>query len=477
MKTLWLFLALFAGLAVPVGLAADVSELTGADMTRQGIAAYNRGDYNSAIRLLSARARMAPADPNVFYYLGHCYMHNKQSGPAASMFAACIRIAPNSQAGKYAISALEHLSSAPGSNGSESSPHNKKPDPAAVAAAKDSLMSEKPLDKSFNDAVARIRSQRQSLKNKIDHIWAEMQDDIQAMGSKSTVNAAELEGLQREAENKVQDAQTRQLRWENRLLAPEKIDVRPMPQLPQEKPDDSKIALGSLLAHFKAEQPFDPFATDITPEVTSKFLSIYDVFGELSTYQPSERRVAKQAFMQLKSSIEGKQNILDQDIYNLKATLIRDLVQANTNYGAQGYNKWKVVNPSAFIAAAKIPRMDQNNLTPAELEMSQVVQRAKRRIEQVSENYHQDVEHLIAGAKERVHGMVAQTGQLNKQLQNPSGTIQLVPHGTDLYTRNYVNFGDRPELDSPVAQPAKHAKPAKPAHAKQTKATGRQGSK
>ena len=433
------------GLAARASLAADVTQVTPADLARQGIAAYNHGDYNSAIRLLSARARLAPADANVYYYLGHCYVHIKQNGPAASMFAACIRLAPTSQAGRYAVSALEHLSTAAAS---ESAAADKPPDPEAVAAAKDSLMSEKPLDKSFIDAVARIKSQRQSLKVKIDHIWAEMQDDIQAMGSKSAVNAAELEGLQREAENKVQDAQTRELRWENRLLAPDKIDARPIPQLPQEKRDDSNIALGSLLQHFIAEQPFDPFAADITPDVTSKFLSIYDVFGELSTYQPAARRMAKQAFTQLKSSIEGKQDILDQDIYNLKSTLIRDLVQTNSSYGAQGYNKWKV-NPSSFITAAKIPRMDQNNLTPAEMEMSQVVQRAKRRIDQLSENYHSDVENLIAGAKERVHGMVAQTGQMNKQLQNPSGTIQLVPQGTDLYTRNYVNFGDRPELDAP----------------------------
>src|SRR5262245_15406890 len=106
MKGSWSLLALlFVFLSASATFAADVTQITPADLTRQGIASYNRGDYNGAVRLLSARARLAPADGNVYYYLGHCYLHNKQNGAAASMFAACVRVAPNSQAGRYALSA------------------------------------------------------------------------------------------------------------------------------------------------------------------------------------------------------------------------------------------------------------------------------------------------------------------------------------------------------------------------------------
>ncbi|HEY9870413.1 MAG TPA: hypothetical protein V6D08_14710, partial [Candidatus Obscuribacterales bacterium] len=120
-------------------------------------------------------------------------------------------------------------------------------------------------------------------------------------------------------------------------------------------------------------------------------------------------------------------------------------------YGGITYSKGKI-NPASFIIGAKIPRSEESNLTAAEVEMSQAVLRAKRRIQQLMEDYHKDVESLIAGAKEKVHGTVAQSGQMNKQLRNPSGNIQLVPLGTDLYIRNYVNFGERPELDLPARQ-------------------------
>lgn len=449
MKLLVLSFVVLASAALPAALAADVSELTPADMVRQGVAAYNRGDYNTAATFLSARASLKPEDATVFYYLGNCYLHGKQYKQAAHMFAACVRISPNSQAGRYALAALASLSASSAADDARGGAEGAAPDPAALAAARDALMSEKAVDESFNEAVERIKSQRHTLKAKVNRIWADMQDDIFSLGSKTAANAAELEAIKREAENKVQYEQTRELRFEHRLLGPDKIDVRPIPQLPAEKPDDSKVALGSLLEYFKTEQPFDPLAADVTPEVTSRFLTINDVFGELSTYQPSARRLAKQAFLQLKSSIEGKQDILDQDLYQLKSNLIRDLVQINSTYGGITYSKGKI-NPASFIIGAKIPRSEESNLTAAEVEMSQAVLRAKRRIQQLMEDYHKDVESLIAGAKEKVHGTVVQSGQMNKQLQHPSGNIQLVPLGTDLYIRNYVNFGKRPELDPPA---------------------------
>jgi tetratricopeptide (TPR) repeat protein len=449
MNLLILAFVVLAGTALPAARAADVSELTPADMFRQGVAAYSRGDYNAAATFLSARARHKPEDATVFYYLGNCYLHGKQYKQAAHMFAACVRISPSSQAGRYALSALESLSASSAADQAGGGTEGAAQDPAHLAAAKDALMSEKAVDKSFNEAVERIKSQRHTLKAKIDRIWADMQDDILSMGSKTAANAAELEAIKREAENKVQHEQTRELRFEHRVLGPDKIDVRPIPQLPAEKPDDSKAALGSLLEYFKTEQPFDPLAADVTPEATARFLTINDLFGELKTYQPSARRLAKQVFFQLKSGIEGKQDILDQDIYQLKANLIRDLVQINSTYGGLTYSKGKI-NPASFIIGAKIPRSEDSNLTAAEVEMSQAVLRAKRRIQQLMEDYHKDVESLIAGAKERVHGTVAQSGQMNKQLRHPSGNIQLVPLGTDLYIRNYVNFGERPELDPPA---------------------------
>jgi tetratricopeptide (TPR) repeat protein len=449
MNRIALTITIIASLSCLKAFASDVTQLDPDKIAQYGIASFNKGDYQTAIRYLSARARMKPEDSNVYYYLGNCYLKTNQNTEAAHMFSACIRMSPGTQAGKYALSALESLSTRPKT--SDAPPPDTGPDPAQTAASKDSLMSEKPVDQEFNDAVVKIKNFRQTLKTRVDHVFLQMQDEMQSLQQKNNPTyATDLERLQREAENKIQDIQTKELRLENRLLAPDKIDVRAIPQLPVEKIDDTKTALGSLLDYFKPEKPYDPFATDITPELTSKFMTIKDLFGELSTYQPSTRRLAKQVFAQLKNSIEIKQDSLDQQLYQLKSNLIHDVINIKNNYGntSQRFNQ---VTVASFITGAKLPRNDQEQVTPQEAEIAQAVDRSKKRIKELEESFYRDVDGVIAGAKERLGGVVAQTGQMNSQLKKPSGNIQIVPLGTDTYTRNYVNFGDRPDLNPPVS--------------------------
>ena len=449
----------FAVLACAQVCAADLVELTPASASAQGIAAYHKADYATAVKFLSYRAKQRPEDANVYYYLGNSYLHLKQHDQAAPMFSACIRLAPTSLAGKYSLSALEQLSAMPKATPEEPSEKEKPPDPNQAAATRDSLMTGKALDKAYNDAVQMIKGRRQTLKVNIDHIWDHMQIEMQALNAKNTPNyAVELEKLQREAENKVQDMQTKELRYENRVLGFDKIDVRAVPGFPGEKADDTKTALGSLLAYFKPDKPFDPFATDITPDVTSKFMTINDAFGELNTYQPSARRLAKQVFVQLKNSIETKQDVFDQQIYHVKQNLIHDIVNIKNNAGNNSSTKMSQVTAAQFISGSKIPRADnENQLTPLEIEVHQAVERSKKRIKEMEDTYLRDVDSLLAGAKERLGGMVAQTGQMNSQLKRPSGVIQMVPMGTDTYTKNYVNFGDRSEA-------ARMKIPAQPVH-------------
>lgn len=438
------FLVLFS---VQQVFAADLTELTPAGASQQGIAAYNKADYATAIKFLAYRVKLKPDDPNAYYYLGNSYLQLKQHDQASHWFSACVRLAPASQAGKYSLTALEQLSAMPKATPEEPLDKEKAPDPAQAAATRDSLLTGVALDKAYNDAIQKIKGRRQTLKVNIDHIWDHMQNEMQALNAKNTPNfATELEKLQRDAENKVQDLQTKQLRWENRMLGFDKIDVRAVPGMPGEKADDTKTALGSLLAYFKPDKPFDPFGTDITPDITSKFMTINDAFGELSTYQPSARRLAKQVFIQLKNGIETKQDVFDQQIYQLKQNLIHDIVNIKNNYGNNASTKMSQITAAQFISGAKIPRADnENQLTPVEMDVHQAVERSKKRIKELEDSYYRDVDSLMAGAKERLGGMVAQTGQMNSQLKRPSGTIQMVPIGTDTYTKNYVNFGERGE--------------------------------
>lgn len=448
--------------------ASEVTQADPAKLAQLGISAYQKGDYQAAIRHLSSRAKMRPEDANVYYYLGNCYLKTNQNDQAAHMFSACVRVSPTSQAGKYSLTALETLSTMP--KPPEDPPPDlaaAPPDKAQAAATGDSLMSEKALDQQFNDAVQKIKSYRQGLKTRIDHMWLQMQDEMQALSQRNNPTyAADLEKLQRETEIKVQDIQTKELRLESRMMAPYKIDVRAIPQMPSEKIDDTKTALGSLLDYFKPEKPFDPFGTELTPDLTSKFLTVKDVFGELSTYQASARRAAKQVFMQVKNSIEVKQDQLDQQLNQIKNNLLHDVVAIKINYGNQASQRMQQVTAASFISSAKIPRSDQQQLTPQELEISQAVERSKKRIKDAEDTYYREVDLVIAGGKEKLGGMIAQTGQMNKQMQKPSGTIQLVPLGTDTYTRNYINFGERPDL-LPVSATQKI--PVTPLHAEAKK--------
>lgn len=459
-----LHLSFAFGLLICASPSAHANELTPVDstkLTQQGVASFKRGDYNNAIRYLTARARMRPEDAEVYYYLGNCYLQLKQNDQAAHMFSASVRVAPASQAGKYSLTALETLSTLPKTEAPAPPPKAEGPDPGQTAASKDSLMSDKALDKAFNEAVVRIRGMRQTFKAKVDHHWLLMQEDMQNLTAKGNPNyATDLEKLQREAENKIQELQTKELRLENRIMAPDKIDVRAIPQLPAEKIDDSKTALGSLLDYFKTETPFDPFATDVTPELTSKFLTVKDVFGELPTYQGSARRLAKQVFLQIKSGIETKQDILDQQLAMLKTNLIHDVINIKINFGSSKMNlKNQQYDPLTYIAAAKVPRANKDQLSPMDQEIQQVIERSKKRIQEMEDTYYREADLIIAGGKEKLGGMIAQTGQMNSQLQKPSGNIQLVPQGTDMYTRNYINFGDRSDNKIIVKQTSVKLRP------------------
>ncbi|GEM_PF-2857591 len=430
-------ITLILAVCCPAVVAANVTGMDSQSLTRDGIAAYNRGDYALAIRLLVQRSGMPPEDATVFYYLGNCYVRTRQNDRAVRMYSTCIRKAPVSQAAKYALTALEGLSAAPGA-----ATDPPAPSPAAIEAARESLSSTAPVDKTFNDAVRDIKSQRASLKARVDGVFQKMQDDLQALSPRSATYAVDMEKVRREADNTTLDLQTRELRKENRLLGPDKIDARAIPQLPQERTDDTKAPLGSLLDYFKPDKPFDPLAADLTPEITAKFMSAKDVFGELSTYQPQARRVARQVFRQLKSGIEGKQDLLDEQLFQVRANLIDDIASllAGDTSGSQLYKR---LTPGFYASSSSIPRADPSNLSPTDQEISRRVEVAKKRIKELEDSYYRDVDSLIAGARERVSAMVTQAGQMASQLKHAAGNIQLVPLGTDVYVRNYVNFGDR----------------------------------
>ena len=457
-----LILILFLSVCGIGAFASNVTETSPAALSEQGIAAYQRGDYLRAIKLLNERSKMVPDDPNIYYYLGHCYVRTNQNDQAAHMYSTCIRKSPGSQAGQYALKALESLSttqkSAPDSKQGNSNKAQAQ-DPTATEVSRDSLMSEAALDMSFNEAVQRIKNSRQTHKTRVDRLYEQLHDDLDAINPSTTPNyAGELERTRREIDIKVEDTQIKELRYENRLLAPDKIDVRAVPQLPQEKADDTKPALGSLFELLKPEKPFDPFATDITPDISAKFMSIKDVFGELSTYQPSAQRMAKQAFMQLKSRIEMKQDQFDQQIYQDKNNLIRDIVNIYANSSNYGLVR-EQLSVNYHIKESKVPRSDQSNLSSMQIELSETTDRTKKRIRELEDSYYRDVDSLITGARERVGAMVAQVGQMNNQLKHPSGTIQLVPQGTDTYTRNYINFGDHFSPDAPDIHSTPQVKP------------------
>lgn len=420
--------------------ASDLVELGPQALLQQGIGAYQRGLFAEAEKYLSARCRIQPGDANAFYYLGNTYLQLKRNEDAAHMFTACVKVSPTSQAGQYSLQALERLSTMPKAPDKPKS--DGQPDAAQIEAMKDSLRSDRALDKSFNEAVARIRNERTTLKRRIDQVYERLQDELAQFSRRTTPNfAAELAQAKSKAEVEVEQLQRKEQRFESRILAPNKIDVRAVPEL-KSKRDDSKDALGALAEYFKSDKPDDPLSAEITPEITEKFMSVRDVFGDLSTYEPQSRKLAQQMFGQLKSAIEMKQDNFDQQIQNEKERLIRDIYSIQANYGNQTFGR-NQLNPMSYLTSSSIPRSSTENLSPFEQEVSQAADRAKRRLKEIQDSYNKDVDLAISGTKERLGSIVGQMITIGSQMKKPKGTIQVVPIGTTLNNRNYVNFGDR----------------------------------
>lgn len=422
--------------------AGDLVELGPKELLNQGIAAYQRKNFPEAVKFLSARARIQPSDPNAFYYLGNIYLQAKRNEEANKMFLQAVKAGPTSQAAQYSLQALEALQNMPKAAPDADKKEVGKLTPEQLQAERESIGSDRALDKDYNVAVRRIQNERTTLKRRIDVIYERLQDELSQMNRRTTQNyQAELAQTKSKAEIEVEQLQRKQQRFESRILAPEKIDVRAVPELAVKK-DDSKDALGSLAEYFKPEKPADPLAADISPEITAKFMTIRDVFGDLSTYDPQSRRLARQMFSQLKSGIEMKQDNFDMQLHNEKDRLVRDIYNIQVNYGNQISGR-NALNALSYLTTSTIPRSSQESLTPMEQEMSQIAERAKKRLKDIQDSYSRDVDAMISGAKERLGSVIGSNTTANSQLKRPHGTIQIVPLGTNLNTRNYVNFGDR----------------------------------
>lgn len=437
----------YAGEVTPVNPNLDA-------MAKAGIAAYNKGDYQTALRYLDYRSRQNPQDPNVIYYLGNCYLKLEQRDNASKLFAHCVRIAPASQAGQYSLQALEALSGKV-----EKSPEATVPDPKAVAAQKDALLSEAAIDAQYNKAQRDITNARQTFKARITALYERLQDHLQSLNPKTTPNyGLEMERLRNEAENEVEELQMKELRAENRMLSPTKIDVRAVPEKPVEKKDNAKNALGqTLLANLNNEKPFDPFGTELSPEIAAKFLSMKDVFGELSTYEPSTRGLVKQLFVRLKQDIENKQNSLDQETTYIRKQLIQEIFTIKVSYGAS----FKLQQSAAWqLNNSTIPRRDDRQKSPMEDDMARATERALKRIKSAQELYDRDVAGLISGAKESLNSMITQASGINSQLKNMHGSTVIMPIGTTLNNKNYVHMENQQPLE-PISETPLRAVPGK----------------
>jgi hypothetical protein len=445
-------------LAAPALAGGELTALTLDAMARAGIDAYHKRDYQTAIRYLEHRSRQNPQDPNVIYYLGNCYLQTQQRDSASKMFAHCVRIAPASQAGKYSLQALEALSGKV-----EQPPPEEKvsaPDPKAVAAQKDALLNEAAIDKQYNDAVRNIANHRQTFKARITSLYQRLTDQLSSMTPKNTPNyGLEMEKLRGEAENEVEELQLKELRAENRMLAPTKIDVRSVPEKPVEKKDNAKSALGTnLLTNLTNEKPFDPFGPEVSPEIAAKFLSIKDVFGELSTYEPTTRSVVKQLFIRLKQDVENKQNSLDQETSYVRKQLIHEIFNIKVSYGSS----YKTQMTSAYhLNSTAIPRRDSSQQTQMEQDLARATERALRRIKSSQELYDRDVASIIAGSKESLHSMITQASGINSQLKNMHGSTLMMPIGSSIYNKNYVHLENQRPLNNDYPEVPLKAVPLK----------------
>jgi tetratricopeptide (TPR) repeat protein len=338
-------------------------------LMKQGVDAYQRQDFPAAIKFLSARVRLMPQDPDAYYYLGNSYVASKQLQLAAQAYASCVRLAPSSPAGQFALTALERVASTPGGKSAESieALGETTQDPAVAAKIQQ-----------------QIAESRSKLNYETKQINDHLQSDLGHLGDDPD-NFFKQQRLQQEARNKIAQLQTRQWRYESRLRA-DVIDVRGVVKGPL-APGAADASLGRFVASLIGEgvlpKGFDPGSMDVPALLTIRDLAPAQAQGR--AFEQAGR-----LFGQLKDEIERKQDQLDEQTLRLKNDVAYSTANLEHSPNSMAHRGRWYYGPSEEYHSQAAALQKQN----------------QKKIERLQEDYTTEVNALISSTRAKMAALV-----------------------------------------------------------------------
>jgi tetratricopeptide (TPR) repeat protein len=94
-------------LSVAVVESAHAAPPSVSPEVKEGIIAYNKGDFKSAVGSFSGALNSEFNNPVVHYYLGNCFVHLNQPESAIREFRIAYAISPDNEVGKFSKDALK----------------------------------------------------------------------------------------------------------------------------------------------------------------------------------------------------------------------------------------------------------------------------------------------------------------------------------------------------------------------------------
>ena len=103
-----LIIATSTVLALALSINAACFAETNLEMMKKGVAEYKAGDYSNSAGHFYAALTTEFNNPSLHYYMASCYVHLKDPESAVREFRIAYALAPNSDVGAYATTALKY---------------------------------------------------------------------------------------------------------------------------------------------------------------------------------------------------------------------------------------------------------------------------------------------------------------------------------------------------------------------------------
>jgi tetratricopeptide (TPR) repeat protein len=400
-------LLLISGLSMSGTCASRASDVSRSPPNSQsGVSLYANGKFEEAKSQFQAEIRVNPINAVAHYYLALCYQHLKQRDDAAKEYELAIQYSSDKQLTTYAQSGLAACRAAvPTLVGASANVTGSTRDP--IGEQKNSIMqtAQKQMAEVDERREAKIRKIREDCLDQMNSVPRFFYSPGRYTYRMANANYdVAVQTIQLEANQNIEKETAAAERDKQSILA---------------GANERIAALESTMAARSIQSSSRGKTTPSTPDSSAQHIaSTVDAQSSVEAQKilaQAEKRVAE---------IDERTN----------ATVAP--VQADANERIAQIPKTIQIAVGRYGRTMTIINPDYENLVgPIEQETSEKI----GRIRDAAEREKKDV---LYEAHRRADSMNSVASGMRSQLARPGNSIQLVPLGSSLYGRQYMNFGD-----------------------------------